>query len=78
MRNVKPKCYGHCGKRARKGFVFCSLKCAANWAEELALGNEDAFFLDSGEWEGVDPYGDENYDKRPRITMSDWVDLDKD
>jgi hypothetical protein len=34
-------CYGNCGRPAAPGRMFCTNKCGAEWAEEMARGNED-------------------------------------
>lgn len=44
-----PKCYG-CDRKARHGSLFCTQKCAAEWAEEIILGNEEVYCYNCKEW----------------------------
>jgi hypothetical protein len=54
MSAVQPKCYGHCGKVARAGKMFCADKCAALYAEELVRGNEDHWCPVCEDWKTID------------------------
>lgn len=45
-----PGCYHNCGKRAAKGHLFCTKACAAEWAEELAQGNNEYWCPWCAEW----------------------------
>jgi hypothetical protein len=46
---MTPKCYG-CDRKARKGSLFCSQKCAADYAEELLLGNDEVWCPATEQW----------------------------
>ena len=48
----RPRCYACGKKRVRRGSRFCSNRCAAEWAEELASGNDDAWCIGCQEWVG--------------------------
>jgi hypothetical protein len=37
MSAVQPGCYFRCGRKAAVGRLFCSARCAAEWAEEMAM-----------------------------------------
>ena len=50
MSAVQPDCYHRCGRKAAVGRVFCSARCAADWAEALARGNEDEWCVPCQEW----------------------------
>lgn len=56
-KRTKPRCYHGCDKPARKNGRFCSQKCAAEFAEELVLGNDDKWCSNCQEW--VDNEGHE-------------------
>lgn|GEM_PF-4003946 len=55
--SLKSGCYANCGKKAAKKSLFCSSRCAANWAEELARGNEDEWCPVCGTWGHEQPDG---------------------
>lgn len=50
MSRFQPDCYHRCGRKAAVGRVFCSVRCAAEWAEALARGNEDEWCVPCQEW----------------------------
>lgn len=50
----RPRCYHGCDKPARKGYRFCSQRCAAEYAEELVMGNDDAWCPKCKQWVYVD------------------------
>lgn len=54
----RPRCYSCGEKRVRPGSRFCSNRCAAMWAEELAAGNDDAWCDGCQEWTSVVARGD--------------------
>lgn len=54
-RQLRPRCYG-CDNKARARSRFCSMRCAAAYAEELIEGNEDAYCPTCNSWEGLAPY----------------------
>lgn len=58
MSQVQPKCYGHCGKVARVGYMFCSDRCAALYADELVRGNEDHWCPVCEDWKTKESYMD--------------------
>ncbi len=65
----KPKCYG-CNRKARRGSLFCSQRCAAGYAEELILGNGEVYCYDCEEWHS-ESYSAECYGQF--VTMYEWA-----
>jgi hypothetical protein len=47
---VQPGCYFRCGRKAAVGRLFCSARCAAEWAEQMAIGNEDEWCTVCQDW----------------------------
>jgi hypothetical protein len=47
---TRPRCYHYCGKVARPGSRFCSLRCAADFAEGMVEGNGDSWCPQCREW----------------------------
>jgi len=46
----RPRCYG-CGERPiRQASFFCTQRCAADYAEEIALGNDIAWCPSCNDW----------------------------
>ncbi len=70
-REYKPKCYG-CNKKAKKGHLFCSMKCAAMYAEELIIGNEQSYCFTCSEWV-CDEFSHNQNCVPNTITMDQWV-----
>jgi endogenous inhibitor of DNA gyrase (YacG/DUF329 family) len=52
MPRHKAKCYG-CDRRARIGFMFCSQRCAAAYAENLLDNADTSYCPTCGTWETV-------------------------
>ncbi len=50
MSDVQPGCYFRCGRKAAVGRLFCSARCAAEWAEQMAIGNEDEWCAVCKDW----------------------------
>jgi hypothetical protein len=50
MSAVQPGCYYRCGRKAAVGRLFCSARCAAEWAEEMAMGNGDEWCVPCQDW----------------------------
>ena len=50
MSAVQPGCYHRCGHRAAVGRHFCSARCAAEWAESMAEGNDDEWCVPCQAW----------------------------
>ena len=59
MNNVKPRCY-NCNERpAPAGSYFCSNKCARIWAEEIKLGDDEAWCGHCRAWVSPDQFSDD-------------------
>jgi hypothetical protein len=50
MSAVQPDCYFCCGRKAAVGRLFCSARCGAEWADDMARGNEDEWCVPCQEW----------------------------
>jgi hypothetical protein len=51
---ARPRCYnGACERKARKGSMFCTDRCAVELAEELAAGSDDVFCVATQRWEAA-------------------------
>jgi hypothetical protein len=49
MKTARPNCRV-CDRPAAKGYFFCTIKHAAEYAEDLVRGNEDHWCPKCGEW----------------------------
>ena len=54
MSQVQPGCYHYCGRKAATDRLFCSVRCAAEWAEEMAMGNGDEWCVPCQAWKQAD------------------------
>lgn len=50
MSAVQPDCYHRCGRKAAVGRIFCSARCAAEWAEAVARGNGEEWCVPCQDW----------------------------
>jgi hypothetical protein len=54
MRSARPLCY-HCWTvPVRKGSRFCTQRCGALWADEIAKSNDDRWCPACKAWTGVE------------------------
>lgn len=56
MSAVQPDCYGHCGRKAARGRMFCTARCAGEYAEELVRGNQDHWCPMCVDWKGPNSF----------------------
>lgn len=57
----RPRCYGCRERPARVDSLFCSNRCAADFAEALAQGNGDVWCSVCCEWRGPHELTEEGY-----------------
>lgn len=64
-RATLPRCYAGCDRPVQVPTSrFCTRRCAAEYAEELVRGNDDAWCLTCRDWVGV-PHDHDTVEVQP-------------